>query len=374
MTDRDYRMMRASRHIARIASYRIERCVQPQEDPEWTNSKGRIAALDGLIVSLVAEDGTVGEGHVEAMGFYADTLEGSEAAAHEIGMALVGQNPFNIEASLDVMNRTMHEHDATKAGFDCALHDLVAKLLEVPLHVLFGGRRHGALPLQRILPIKVPDAMAGDAGKLVARGYRSLKLKIDADGDMAVRRVEAVRRQVGPQVRLSVDANQAYGPKDFLPVMLALEKCGVDLIEQPVKASDWDGLKFLTDRSQVVIEGDECARSLNDIVELLAMKACDGFNLKVMRLGGLRNVQTAARLCEAAGRRYRVGTAFGPRLVAAQSAHLAVSLPRLSYPVEFAEFEHFLNDPHEGLETDGGMLEVADEIGSGVRRRSPVGG
>jgi L-alanine-DL-glutamate epimerase-like enolase superfamily enzyme len=182
-----------------------------------------------------------------------------------------------------------------------------------------------------------------------------------------------VRRQVGPGVGLSVDANQAYGPKDFLPVMLALEKYSVDLIEQPVKAHDWDGLKFLTDRSQAIIEGDECARSLKDILDLLSMNACDSFNLKVMRLGGLRNVQTAARLCEVAGRRYRVGTAFGPRLIAAQSAPLSISLPRLSYPLEFAEFEHFLNDPYEGLETTGGMLEITDAIGSGVRRKSGIG-
>ena len=101
------------------------------------------------------------------------------------------------------------------------------------------------------------------------------------------------------------------------------------------------------------------------------MGACDCFNLKVMRLGGLRSTLLAARICQAAGLAYRVGTAYGPRIISAQSAHLAASLPRVCYPLELAEFEHLMEDPYIGIEVDNGTLTVPKGIGSGVTRVIP---
>ncbi len=362
----------AQERTAPIVAVGVLRCIQRQEDPSWRIAKGGIPALDGLIVVLWDEFGRRGEGHIECMGFYADTLEGSEAALDELRPALLGQSPAGIEALLAAMDRRLHGHEAVKAGVDCALHELLAVQLGVPLNVLFGGRRHDVLPLQRILPIKAPEAMAADAARLVARGYRCLKVKIDADGDLAVARTGAVRRQVGDAVRLSVDANQAYTAKTFLPVLKALERLGVDLVEQPVRAQDWSGLHFLRGRADVAIEADESAQTLADVLSLIAAKACDSFNLKVMRLGGLRNTLVAARICDAAHVDYRIGTAYGPRLIAAQSAHLAASTGRICYPLEFAEFDHLLDDPYTGLEIENGVLPVPRGVGCGLTRRAPL--
>ena len=359
----------AARRGAEIVSVEARPCIQRQQDPSWSNSKGRIAALDGLIVTITDAAGRTGEGHIEAMAFYADTPAGSVSAVEALTPCLLGQSPVHIEALLAAMDRALHAHPSVKAGVDCALHDLLAHQLGVPLHALFGGARHTRFPMQRILPMKDPERMAQDAAALAAQGYRCLKIKIDADADLAVERTKAVRSAVGEAVRLSVDANQAYTAKAFLPVLRDLERAGVDLVEQPVRHDDWAGLKFLRGQTDVLIEADESARSVRDILSLIAMQACDSFNLKVMGLGGLRNTVLAGRICEAANVGYRVGTAFGPRLIAAQSAHVASTLARISYPLEFAEFCHFLDDPHQGLEIEKGMLMLPAGIGSGVVHR-----
>jgi L-Ala-D/L-Glu epimerase len=127
-------------------------------------------------------------------------------------------------------------------------------------------------------------------------------------------------------------------------------------------------LKFVTERSNILIEADEAVRSLADVVTLVREGACDSFNLKVSVLGGLRNVFLAANICEAAGLAYRVGTAYGPRLIAAQCAHLAAALPSFHYPVEFAEFDHLLDDPFIGLEPVAGRLVLPGGIGSGLEQ------
>ncbi len=357
----------------RIASYTIEDCIQPQQDPGWTNARGGIARLDGLIVTLTDEAGRRGEGHVEAMAFYSDSLAGARAAAEEVCPQFIGRDPGETEALLDLMDRTLSAHLAVKAGIDCALHDLLARQLDLPLNRLFGGRRHDRLPLQRILPLKPPEALAEEARALMGQGYRCLKLKIDGDGDMAVARAAAVRAACGEDMRLSVDANQSYRAKPFLPVLRGLEAAGVDLVEQPVAAHDLAGLRFLRGMTDVMIEADEAVTDIPGLLRVIAAEACDNVNLKVFRLGGLRNTALAARICEAAGLGYRVGTAFGPRLIAAQSAHLAASLPRVCYPLELAEFEHLMDDPYEGLEVEAGFLPVPEGPGSGVRRRAASG-
>src|SRR5690606_30144073 len=93
--------------------------------------------------------------------------------------------------------------------------------------------------------------------------------------------------------------------------------------EQPVRADDRAGLKLVRQSLAMLVEADEAVRSPRDIMELVAMEAIDSVNLKVPEMGGLRNTLLAARICETAGIACRLGATFGPRLIAAQSLHLA---------------------------------------------------
>lgn len=353
----------------RIVAVEVARCIQPQQDPAWRFASGGIPRLDGLIVTLHAASGAFGEGHVEAMAFYADDLAGSEAAIEVLRPILIGSDPLNLSETRDRCDSALAGHEAVKAGVDSALHELASRILGVPMHVLFGGARRRSVDLQRILPLKDPAGMAADATRLAALGYRCLKVKIDGDADLAEARVRAVRGAVGEGVRLSADANQRYTPKTALRMIERIARHGVDLVEQPVPGADIAGLAFIAQRSPVSIEADEAIRSLRDIVTLLSENACDSFNLKSSVLGGLGKTFIAAQFCEAAGRAYRVGTAYGPRLVAAQCLHLAAALPSLHYPVEFAEFDHLLDDPFSGLEAVAGTLTLPGGIGSGLPQR-----
>ncbi len=355
----------------RIVALDVTRCIQAQQDRDWRFASGGIPRLDGLIVTLRAASGAIGEGHVEAMAFYADDLAGSEAAVEVLRPVLIGGDPLHIAELCDRCDAALAGHEAVKAGVDGALHELAARVLRVPLHVLFGGARRRSVALQRILPLKDPAGMAADAARLAALGYRCLKVKIDSDADLAEARVRAVREAVGERVRLSADANQSYTPKSALRAIDRLARYGVDLVEQPVAAADIAGLAFVTARSQVSIEADEAVRSLGDVVTLISAGACDSFNLKTSVLGGLGKVFVAAQICEAAGRAYRVGTAYGPRIVAAQCLHLAAALPSFHYPVELAEFDHLLDDPFIGLESVAGELALPEGPGSGLPQRLP---
>jgi L-alanine-DL-glutamate epimerase-like enolase superfamily enzyme len=141
----------------------------------------------------------------------------------------------------------------------------------------------------------------------------------------------------------------------------------IDLVEQPVAADDFEGLALVTRTVPVTVEADEAAGSLRQIFELVARRAVDAVSLKIPKLGGLRNTLAAARLCEAAQIKYRLGAAVGSRLLAAQALHLACALPGITYACELAEFDRLLDDPFTGLEVEDGTLVLPRGPGSGVR-------
>jgi len=134
-----------------------------------------------------------------------------------------------------------------------------------------------------------------------------------------------------------------------------------------VSRSDLKGLALVTRSVPVTVEADEGAGSLREIFQLVSRRMVDAVSLKIPKLGGLRNTFAAARLCEAAHIKYRLGAAVGSRVLSAQALHFACAMPGVDYACELAEFDRLLDDPFEGLEIKDGMLKLPPGSGSGVR-------
>nr|WP_294865199.1 enolase C-terminal domain-like protein [uncultured Pseudogulbenkiania sp.] len=357
-----------------IQRVRVLPCVQQQEDPSWRFAQGTIPQVAGWLIELQTDAGVSAYGYVEVIPVVSCTPAGALAAIQTLAPLLLGRDPFRIESILLEMDGVLGGHRHVKAGFDCALHELNARMVQQPLHCLFGGAVHGRMATTRIVPIKPPHDMAEDAARLAGKGYRYLKIKLSGDAALDIERVRLIRARVGDAVRLSVDPNQAYSAKGAIMTLKQIGRFGVDLVEQPVRATDHVGLKLVRQSVDMVVEADESITSLGALLELIALEALDSANLKIGDLGGLRNTLTAARICEAAGIGYRIGATFGPRLMAAQATHLASVFPRQSYAQEVAEFDHLLDDPFSGLEigTDG-QVAVPDGVGSGVALTGDTG-
>jgi len=184
-----------------------------------------------------------------------------------------------------------------KAGIDCALHDLRARALGVPLHDLLGGKVRDSVPVLRILALKSPDEMAGEAGRLWERGYRYFKIKLHGEVELDVARVKAIRERVGEAAHLTVDANQSYTVKDAIHAINRMARYRIDLAEQPVSKRDLKGLALVTRSVPVTVEADEGAGTIDEIMTLVGDRIVDAVSLKIPKLGGLRNALAAARIC-----------------------------------------------------------------------------
>src|SRR5438874_3851019 len=333
-----------------IREFDITPCTLRKEDPTWRFALGASPVTDGHVVRIAAEDGTEGFGYASATAHMGSTQQTLKAELELFRPLLTGKDPRNIAAILVELDRTLRGAPQAKAAIDCALHDLLAHSLRVPLNVLFGGTVRDAVPILRILAIKTPPEMAEAAQKLVDKGYLYLKIKVHGEIEEDVARVAAIRRQVGDDVHLTIDANQSYSTKDAIAALNRMAEHRIDLVEQPVHADDFEGLALVTRTVPVTVEADEAAGSLREIFALVSRRAVDAVSLKIPKLGGLRNTLAAARICEAAHIQYRLGAAVGSRLLSAQALHFACAMPGIEYACELGEFERLLDDPFEGLE------------------------
>ena len=350
----------------KIAVVRLEPCVLRKHDPSWRFARGASPVTEGVIVTLTGENGAEGYGYASAtphMGATRDTLL---AALNSFAPLLHDQDSFEINRIMQRLDRVLAGHPQAKAAIDCALYDLNAKSLGLPLYQLLGGKLRDSLPILRILAIKSPAEMAAQAETLVNAGYQHLKIKVEGDVALDVARVAAIRERVGLAVHLTIDANQAYTVKDAISALNRMAAHNIDLAEQPVAASDLPGLKLVTDSVDVTVEADESADSIDAVFRLVRERIVDSISLKIPKLGGLRNTLAAAQICAAGHVACRMGAAVGSRLLSAHALHLAAALPVSHYACELGEFDRLSGDPFTGIEIEAGHLKVPDTPGCGV--------
>jgi L-alanine-DL-glutamate epimerase-like enolase superfamily enzyme len=215
--------------------------------------------------------------------------------------------------------------------------------------------------------------MAKNARMLWDKGVRHFKIKVHGDVGEDVERVTAIRAELGPDARLTIDANQSYAPKDAIRALTLMAPSGIDLAEQPVKANDLIGLKAVTQAVSITVEADEAAYSLDQVMILVRDRIVDAISLKITKLGGLRKTYAAAQICAAGGVKYRMGAHVGPMLLAAHALQLAAALPGIWYASELTEFDGLAEDRWEGLKLVDGVLHHTDAIGCGVTPKVGVG-
>ena len=253
----------------KIIEVRIEELVLPKKDKDWKFALAANPATEGWIVNIRSEDGTVGYGYASTMNHYGAPHEAVKGALDRLSKRLIGRDSREIASILDDLDQVMMGNNQAKSGIDCALHDLRARQLGVPLCDLFGGPAVREFASLRILPIKSPIDMAKNARALADKGVRHFKIKVHGEVEEDVERVRAIRAELGPDAHLTIDANQSYAAKDAIRALNLMAQYKIDLAEQPVEVKDLVGLKAVTQAVPITVEADEAAYSLDQVMILV---------------------------------------------------------------------------------------------------------
>ncbi|MBN9459842.1 MAG: mandelate racemase [Burkholderiales bacterium] len=290
----------------------------------------RITRIDSLVLKLHTDDGRIGFADSgDTSSWYRGESQDSMASMICDVFApriLLGEDPRRIEKIVGRMDLLGRDNNQAKSVVDFALHDLKGKILGVPVYELLGGRTVDGARLGWVLSAGRPADVVAEARAALAHGFSLLKLKTGhgtLDDDVAM--VSAVREAIGPDVRLTVDANGFWTYEEALKTIRRLDRHGLELIEQPLPHWDIEGMARLRDKVGTPIYADESAQELHHIKEIIDRRAADGLFIKTQKAGGLLKSQRWLTMARLSGLPVMCGCMIGSGLETSPAAHLWVA-------------------------------------------------
>lgn len=331
-----------------------------------------VNAVEDLVVMLHADDGRIGYGSAPATAVITGDTHGSmrEAIARYIAPRVIGQDIADLRHLLGGIQGAIERNGNAKAAVEIAVHDLWAQHYDAPLYRLLGG---GIPVIRTDLTISVDtiETMVADALTAIDRGFDALKIKVGKDIDVDIERVRAIHDAVGDRASLRLDANQGWSAKEAVRALHALENAGVrlDLVEQPVKAHDIDGLRYVTERVATPVMADESVFGPREALALIQRRAADIINIKLTKSGGLSNALRIADLAALHGVECMIGCMLESSIGVAAAAHLAVARADVITRVDLDAPSLCVDDPIDGgTRFDASTITLSDAPGLGIRR------
>jgi L-Ala-D/L-Glu epimerase len=317
----------------------------------FTISRSSEDVAETVVLKLTC-DGTQALGESAPVSRY---QESTDLVAREL-QALSGSSldTWHFDAALDALDTDAR---AARCALDLALYDLAGKRLGIPLYQVLGLDPAKAKPTS--FTIGIADLLQTIAKTKDAKDYPILKVKLGAGNE--VETLEAIRSVYSGTIR--VDANEAWTPQEAVPMLESLERFGIEFCEQPIRAGNPAGLRYVRERSPIPVFVDEDSRVLED---LPALYGCvDGINIKLVKCGGIREATRMIHAARAMKLKIMIGCMIESSILATAAAHLT---PLCDY----ADLDGPLlitDDPYVGVQYKGAQLQLPTAPGLGVSAR-----
>ncbi|OHD96607.1 MAG: dipeptide epimerase [Sulfurimonas sp. RIFCSPHIGHO2_12_FULL_36_9] len=270
-------------------------------------------------VCVIDENGFIGVG--EAPATKAITGEDIEIILNSIESVREQFLNLTCKEALELLHFTCKIGSGAKAALDMAFVHLLSQEAKKPLYGYFGATELTPLKTDVTISLNEAAVMLSDAKKAYDNAMTILKVKVGKDILHAIEVVKKISKEL-PQSEILVDANQAWSLEDSLLFIRNMKDVKIELIEQPVIASDLEGLKKITQLSHIPILADEAAFGLADVKKVVESQSANMINIKFMKCGG---VTKAIEILEYA-REKKVTCMLGSMLEGPYSINMALHL------------------------------------------------
>jgi L-Ala-D/L-Glu epimerase / N-acetyl-D-glutamate racemase len=217
---------------------------------------------------------------------------------------------------------------SARCAVDVAVHNLQAQILGVPLSKLLGSEQVrfetnysiGICDLEETVELALHYQEAG---------YSKIKLKVGLEPDYDVSRIVKLSQVLGTDVQLRLDANGGWTRHQALSVLRRCEQsqCRIEFVEQPVAREDFEGLRWIRERTAFPVVADESVQNEGDALRLLEGRCVDVLNLKLMKTGGLLPALRIVALAKAFRCQLMIGGMVGESEISVgAAASIAASL------------------------------------------------
>ncbi|MDT8344450.1 MAG: mandelate racemase/muconate lactonizing enzyme family protein [Thermohalobaculum sp.] len=333
-------------------------------------------------VRVTAEDGAQGWGQVST---YNSDI--TCAVLHrQVAPWTLGQDTTDLDDLMDLVTEREHKFPGSylrraMAGFDTALWDLRGKVAGKPVVELLGGTPGPIRAYASSMKRDITPAAEGERLKRLAgeHGFTAFKVRAGAevgrDRDEWPGRTEAIipgmRRALGPDADLLIDANSCYSPPRAIEVGRMLEAEGFCHYEEPCPYWELEQTKAVADALDIDVTGGEQDCDLTIWRRMIDMRAVDIVQPDILYLGGIARTLRVARMAAAAGLPVTPHCA-NLSMVTLFTMHLLRAIPNAGKYLEFSIEGTDYYPWQEGLfvtspyAIENGAAQVGDAPGWGV--------
>lgn len=299
---------------------------------------------DSFVVRLKADDGAIGFGEGVARSYVTgETVESSLEYIKNQLFPIVEANAYDeiktgdALESLAAVSESLPEqqfsngvvYNAARAAVELALINCLLKRQKISLAEILPPKRTTVIYSGVITTGSIEKAVQ-HAKRFKLFGISQIKIKIGDENDLA--RAAAIRNAVGEAVSLRIDANGAYDVETAIEISEKLSRFKIDAFEQPIQRGKPEDLARVKTYSAIPVMADESLVTFNDAQTLIEMRACDFFNLRISKCGGIARTIQIARIAEQAGIRLQLGCQVGETaILSAAGRHLAAYLENIEF-------------------------------------------
>ncbi|MCB0521191.1 MAG: dipeptide epimerase [Lewinellaceae bacterium] len=319
----------------------------------FTISRGTYTERKALIVELSIGNKS-GFGEASEHAYYGVDIETLVAKATSLRPLIESYALDNPENFWEFLNLHLQGFSFLQCAIDNAAHDLYGKICGQPCHRLWGLEQTVLPKTSYTLTIDSVDKMVE---KVKSHNFDIYKVKLGVPNDMDILKI--LRKHTDATLR--VDANCAWTVEETIRNSFIMNELGVEFMEQPLKADDWEGMKEVFQKSALPAVADEACQGEADIEK--CANSFDGINIKLMKCGGLTPALRMIRLARFSKLKVMCGCMVESTIGISAIAQL---LPLLDY-VDMDGPLLISNDPAAGARIlADGTVEVPDGPGLGI--------
>ena len=334
----------------------------------YTMSTMTLYDVDTTIVRLVTDSGIVGWGEVAPIGplYQPQHALGARAAIAEMAPGLIGQSCLTPLLFLRRMDELLNGHNYAKAALEVAVMDALGKHYGVRVCDLLGGAESERLPGYYATGIGEPDEIAKLSLDKVEQGYPRIQIKAGGrDVAIDIEVAHKVWETIGTRAQIIVDPNRGMSGSQAIRFSLACRDIPF-VFEQPCYTME----EMITIRPKILqpIILDETLENLSEVLRAIGMRACDGFGLKMTRMGGLNAMATIRDICDARALPHTCEDTWGGDIVFAAVMQVAATVkPHLLEAVwTSSNYIEDNYDPENGINIDSGYYNLPSGPGLGI--------
>ena len=293
---------------------------------------GTLHDAHAVIFKVFTDEGIVGLGEADPMRPFTKETPASVMTVTRdmIAPHLIGQDPTRIAMLESTLDDIIDENLTARGAVNMALYDIIGKANNIPIHTLLGGLRHGKLPLLFGVGSGTPEETIAVIEAQIETGCHCFMIKMGALSIAdEIKRVRAVKEQFGDRISIIIDANQGWEVAEALAFIDGINGYQANLIEQPIKRGDIEGLKRIHEHSPFLLSADESITAVSDAATLIREKAVDVFSIKISKNGGLDKSRQISQMADGFGLKCLMNSMLEFGITQAASLQLGCTLSNL---------------------------------------------